>query len=441
MKNRWIFCRRSWITRISGKNDLTRRNPARGFYRVYTYDLTEQEAEGDWVWSLQPDERLALVLLDIGKCADRPLSEEELAKAARIFSFFRGHQRQMILRTVYDREGRGMEREPRRLELVCTHMRQLGPLFAQFSADILTVQGLFVGSWGEMHDSHFLEKASLLQLYHTLREATGERVCISVRKPQYQRMLAGREEMVDTGLYDDAILGSDTDMGTFGWIDDCLDDQIMWTPRHELAFIQDQAARTLVGGEVLAGALTLSWEQVKDRMRLMQPTYLNRVHEPALWEQWSASFCEGAQENELTRADYIGAYLGYRYVLSDVEFSEPYRQLCITVYNEGFACCYDMLRMELTAGKKKLQVSFDGKTLAAGHGIRIPFSLDAVLCGQENRTVLPLSLALYHEKTGLPIYFANEFLESRTWERYRSNSSLSEGIVVGVLLTEKVATS
>ena len=442
MKNRWIIYRRSWTEQVSGSSDRTRSNPARGFYHVYTYDLTEREAEEDWIWSLQKEERLALVLLDIGKCADRALTEAELEKAARIFSLFRAHHMQMIVRVVYDRDGHGMEREPRCIELVCTHMRQLGPLLSQFSPDILTVQGLFIGSWGEMHDSRFLDRAQLLQLYKTLCQATGGSVCISVRKPQYQRILAAGDGTVCTGLYDDAIMGSDTDMGTFGWIDDCSDREIMWTPRHELEFIGRQARRTPVGGEVLSGALALPWEDVPARMRRMQLTYLNRVHEPVVWEKWSAMTCGDLQENMLTRAEYVGAHLGYRYVLKDVELCcDQELKIAVTVKNTGFACCYDMLRMELSVGKKRLQTSLDGKTLAAGDEMCIVFSPGEAMCAQEGDAPLPLILALYHEKTGLPIYFANEFLDARQWEMYRSSRSSVGGIVVGVLSTEKEATS
>lgn len=64
-----------------------------------------------------------------------------------------------------------------------------------------------------------------------------------------------------------------------------------------------------------------------------------------------------------------------------------------------------------------------------------------MLCGQESDEALGLTLALYHEKTGLPIYFANEFLDACRWEKYRSSSSSAEGIVVGVLSMEKEAVS
>ena len=43
MKNRWSLHRSSWSANEYGC-DACRQNPARGFYHVYTYDLTEEEA-------------------------------------------------------------------------------------------------------------------------------------------------------------------------------------------------------------------------------------------------------------------------------------------------------------------------------------------------------------------------------------------------------------
>lgn len=66
----------------------------------------------------------------------------------------------MILRVCYDTEGKGMEREPQRIFVVQRHMQALGSLAERYADAILTVQGVFVGSWGEMHTSRFLRPGS-----------------------------------------------------------------------------------------------------------------------------------------------------------------------------------------------------------------------------------------------------------------------------------------
>lgn len=455
MSSRWIFQKRDFTRQQCAANDMTDKNPVRGFYHVYTYDIAEKEAEEDWVWSLQKGERLALVLLDIGKCAHRALSAEELLKAERIFSLFRTHDMQMIVRVVYDREGKGMEREPEALSLVLLHMRQLAPVIVSFSPYILTVQGLFIGSWGEMHSSKFLEKPELCLLYDTLRGATEETVCISVRKPQQQRMLRGADGRIRTGLYDDAILGSETDMGTFGWIDDVSDPDIMWTPKQELSFMQMHTGQAPCGGEVLAGALSCSAQEVLERMQLMHLTYLNSVHEPGVWEQWkrvpSAELRVDGVDAPSSFYDYIRAHLGYRYVLEDVrligfrhdEKDAPAdrESIRVTVRNTGFACCHDSLRMELLIGGHRLAASFLERQLTSDHTMCVTFAIDEVLRKAGDAQALGVRIALYHEKTGLPIYFANDFSDSRRWEKYCFKSSSAEGVPIGVLSMEKEASS
>lgn len=434
MTQQWMLRPNSGTNRSSG-TDETWRNPVRGFYHVYTYDLTAQEPEEDWVWSLEKGERLALVLLDIGGCAERALSDAELAKAGRIFSLFSEHQMQMIVRVVYDREGHGMEREPGTLAQVQAHMRQLSPVLLAYAGHIFVFQGLFIGSWGEMHDSRYLDAESLRTLYRTLCDATGGQLRISVRKPQYQRLLREPDGTIPVGLYDDAILGSDTDMGTFGWIDDLSDETSMWTPLIELSFISRHAGMQPCGGELLAGALTQPWEQVLTRLRTMQLTYLNRVHEPAVWERWAVMQDERALHEQRTRLDTVRRYLGYRYVLREVLFSQRADAgvFDITIRNEGFACCYDGLRLELAAAERRAEVRFDGKMLAAGADTRIGLILPLPSCA-DPQVSFPVSLTLYHEKTGLPIYFADAVPCKN-----QSSSAPSAGMDAGVLFTVNAA--
>ncbi len=434
MTQQWMLRRSSETSRWNG-TDETWRNPARGFYHVYTYDLTACEAEEDWIWSLQKKERLALVLIDIGGCADRALSDAELQKAARIFSLFAENQMQMIVRVVYDRMGRGMEREPKMIAQVQSHMRALAPVLRQYADHIFLFQGLLIGSWGEMHDSRYLDAPSIRSLYRTLRDATGGQIRISVRKPQYQRMLREPDGTIPVGLYDDAILGSDTDMGTFGWIDDPSDDTIMWTPPTELSFIRQQAGMLPCGGELLAGALEQPWEQVLTRFRTMQLTYLNRVHEPVVWEQWAAMKDPCDTVSHRSRLETVRALLGYRYVLGEVAFSQRASDgvFDITIRNEGFACCYDSLRLELDAAGQRASVRLDGKMLAAGTDTRLSLTMPLPEHA-DGQLTLPVRLTLFHEKTGLPIYFAAPYPC-----RNHVSSSRSAGIEVGVLLTVNAA--
>lgn len=428
---------------IKHKISMTDRNPGRGFYHVYTYDLAVQEAEEDWIWSLCREERLALVLLDIGAAGSRSLKNEEVEKAGRILQLFADAGMEMILRIVYDREGQGLQREPESVELICEHMRQLGAVIKKYAAHIFTLQGLFIGSWGEMHDSSYLEKDVLRHLYKTLYEATGGMVRLAVRKPQYQRQLrkgisGDGEIQITTGLYDDAILGSENDMGTFGWIDDTTDPDIMWTPEQELDFIERQRNGFICGGEILSGALEHTNAQVLERLRRMHVTYLNSVHEPCVWEQWKH---KPSGIDPWLMYDYIREHLGYRYRIENVYFEEASDaadgfqdpvDVHIQLSNEGFAPAVDELSMELLITDEKEQVLY--RRRVPFHEDRdtvheIVMRIDQVenVIKQEQTQIF--WLRLLRDRDQANIYFAN--LYDKKW----LNTSFGDAFCVGTLVS------
>lgn len=79
------------------------------------------------------------------------------------FCLFARHDKDMILRIIYDDEGKGMEHEPAGLSQIQSHMDQLGSIIYKYAAHIYTTQGLFIGSWGEMHTSNSAtDKASVV---------------------------------------------------------------------------------------------------------------------------------------------------------------------------------------------------------------------------------------------------------------------------------------
>ena len=83
-----------------------------------------------------------------------------------------------------------MENEPSSIKIVKSHMKQLGSIICEHTSEkeslpgkILVHQGLFVGSWGEMHGSKFLSEARMKELSDTFLEATKGSCPIAVRKP------------------------------------------------------------------------------------------------------------------------------------------------------------------------------------------------------------------------------------------------------------------
>ena len=146
--------------------------PGRGWYHIYTFRLGRpEEVSLDWLPDY-PGETLALVRLDIRDYASRELDTLALDFAEQIFRAFQERKKEMILRVCYDTEGKGMEREPQRIFVVQRHMQALCSLAERYADAILTVQGVFVGSWGEMHTSRFLRPDQICLLAQTWQEAT-----------------------------------------------------------------------------------------------------------------------------------------------------------------------------------------------------------------------------------------------------------------------------
>lgn len=96
-------------------------------------------------------------------------------------------------------------------------MKFFGSIFQEYSDYILTVQGLFVGSWGEMHSSkHLVNDAMLRELAETMYKAVDGKCCVSVRRPDQYRILKGTIPVSRLALFNDAIGASESDMNTYG---------------------------------------------------------------------------------------------------------------------------------------------------------------------------------------------------------------------------------
>lgn len=214
----------------------------------------------------------------------------------------------MILRVCYDTEGKGMEREPQRIFVVQRHMQALGSLAERYADAILTVQGVFVGSWGEMHTSRFLRPDQICLLAQTWQEATHHALTLSVRKPVHLRMLAGNKPVRGLGLYDDAMFAGADHMGTFGDVPrEAADWEEPWCAADEQTYLSGQDENILCGGEALAG-IKLSAEAVLEELQKMQVTYLNSIYDRRGWQ--SGRHAVSRPENRCMRRSAAASVTG-----------------------------------------------------------------------------------------------------------------------------------
>lgn len=329
------------------------KNPGCGWYHIYTFDLSKE----NFLYIDCEEEELVLLLIDIHAfrgCEQIP--KEAFEYFSSISPSFEQHDKGIILRIVYDTKGRGMENEPSSIKIVKSHIKQLGSIICEHMSKkeslpgkILVHQGLFVGSWGEMHGSKFLSEARMKELSDTFLEATKGSCPIAVRKPVQLRQLSCQKTAssplqnasnTNFTLFNDAIFGSETDLGTYGTIlksalsENSEREKTSWTREDELSWQQSFMQQSFCGGEVLGGMNTVSespgntdypqrtldWNQVVADLAKMHVSYLNSIYSKEVLDDWKAHRIMWNGE-EISEYDYIGRHMGYRFTVTQVKIS------------------------------------------------------------------------------------------------------------------------
>lgn len=411
-----------WVPEELRESTGELRNPARGWYEIYTFRAEDGIHPQELRWSLREGETLALVLIDLRAYRDRALENKALENIRSILSFFMQYQKDVILRPVYDTEGKGREREPEEFETVLLHVRQIGAVLQQMDHSVCIFQGLLIGSWGEMHDSRYLTPEHLRKLYDTLRPYLGGEIYLAVRTPAMWRILTDEERFHrgdpgKTAVFDDGILGSMTHLGTFGMMTrEAAGWEQAWTRKEELEFLERVTGDAPCGGEVVSGAdgSLASAEFVLSELKMMHLTYLNCAHDRKVLDGWE-QIClkvDGAWK-ERSLYDYVGSHLGYRLVVRSAAMKRCLSgkwELELEIENTGFAAPFQELELflvwEAEGGTLEAPVEFDVRQCVPGEREKIVQRFGA---GCDNRMK-----GKYTAKTGSQI--AGMILQTGAWK-------------------------
>lgn len=337
-------------------------NPGRGWYRIVYFDAGKCPTDLLDYSDQNRAYTLELVVIDIGCFRDMDLTEEGCAHIREILEWYRQRSLQIVLRVVYDHEGRAPEREPFLFGQVQRHMQQVAELLREYEEVIFVYQGVLLGNWGEMHTSKYLSAGKIRQLTEIFTDHCGGRIIGSVRKPVQWRALhptgeeSLREETIRIGLFNDGIFGSETDLGTYGqesktkvgWLG-------QWLPAEELEFQEKLCVKVPNGGEALSpksGELPVL-QEVVERLRQMRVTYLNAEYDPAILTHWRHETWTG--EGPWFGIDgytYIGRHLGYRFVVRSAAACREKKErdtymLSVRIENVGFAGLYEKTALYL----------------------------------------------------------------------------------------------
>ena len=322
-----------------------RKNPGRGWYHIYTYDLSQRLPE---LYIACEEETVVLLLLDIGQYQTGRIPEDALEYMKEILEFFHRHEKKMILRPVYDTTGNGMRTEPSGVQLIKEHMNQLGAVITLLAEDVLVVQGILVGDWGEMHGSKFLSEERLTELAGAYIEAMHYTCYLAVRTPaQWKSIVKSSDKRMKERLvlFNDGILGSETDLGTFR----SSEERNVW-----LETQAETMSAGPVGGEVVScqeyfdpddchqektdDKKTESRTDIAD-MKRMHLTYLNSTHDQKLLDKWKNQIVNW-DGHQTSMYDYVGLHLGYRFIIRDIVWKKN-KFLEVNVENSGFADIYE----------------------------------------------------------------------------------------------------
>lgn len=339
-------------------------NPNRGFYYIHDFWIRDEEMDFEQLMSekfaVDADTELALIQICLQDYREGDITEQGLANVEALFAALESMDKQLIVRFVYDREGKGMEYEPERLEIILGHMRQLEPVLRAHSSRIFILQGLFTGSWGEMNGTRYTADGDLRSLAAQLANVTEETTYLAVRTPRQRRIivesqksLAQRMPEYDSlgerlGLFNDGMLGNESDYGTYGTEVHKGDFDLAkaWRREDELDYQKQLCCRVPNGGEVITVNPYNDFDNAVRDLAAMRITYLNREYDGQVLAKWENTIVkEDGCYDGMDGLSYIERHLGYRLLITDVEFTggnfwESRMTANITLRNVGFAPLY-----------------------------------------------------------------------------------------------------
>lgn len=388
-------------------------NPYRGWYHIYGYALSDSEPLN----LTQIQETIAkdsnqLVLLEINlrNYAASDISSGGLSQLESILLAWEDAGRQLILRFLYDWNGKAKETEPQDISIIKRHMAQTGEIVNRFANCVFLMQGIYVGNCGEMNNSNYMSLENMRELAAHLDSVIDPAIYLSVRTPEHYRIVSNSSEPLSaadafsgkisarTGLFNDGMLGSESDLGTYGEQPFAIAEDFTGkgTRAEEIAFQNTLCNYVPNGGEVVLDNEYNDFSNAVTDLRDMHVSYLDCGYDLAVLDKWRNSFYNG--QDCFDGADgysYIGEHLGYRYAIRSSScsfdtFRDAKATLSVTMENSGFSVTYRPFLSMLTI------LGEDGRVCDT-----IPVRTDARFwkSGEDTTWSVPLDIRSYQNGT------------------------------------------
>ncbi len=360
--------------------------PESGWYQLYAYRLEPDTPIDDWhLYIREKDEegnpyRLALLEFNLSSYRERDLDAAAKENIRKVLANFQKTKAKVILRFLYDWDGKGMESEPQTLSMIKRHMEQASQAFNPFHQIIHTTQGIFVGSWGEMHTSRHLAVEDMTDLLLHYASVTEESIYLAVRTPSHYRNIMeeleqhpdryesygiSKEQLTHRlGLFNDGMLGSLSDVGTYHQADIAASKKEGKKIRkEEIAFQKTLCLQVPNGGEAVNDNPYNDGKRAIADLRAMRVSYLNHIYDEKVIQKWKETPYAGKDSlyHGMSTYDYISRHLGSRFVLQDTTLHyKPYQKRnargSVTIKNVGFSNLYHEKKAHIYMVSKK-----DGK--------------------------------------------------------------------------------
>ncbi len=422
---------------IESKEELKR--PYCGFYHLYGYTLSE-EGTGQavsWCNNMLRNDSQSIILLEINlrNYSDKALTEKALGQLGAIFSAFSTSGKEIILRFLYDWDGKAPETEPDDRQLIQTHMEQAASVVNRYSSHIFLMQGVFTGDCGEMHNTKYGANEDITVLMNTLSDVISPDIFLSVRTPQHLRTIVGSASPIShseqyngtlksrLGLYNDGMLGNEFDCGTYGdtSFTESHDHTQKGTRQEELAFQNALCEYVPNGGEVVLDNPYNDLKAAVSDLSQMHVSYLSCDHDGDVLTKWKQSVYVGEKGdgfNGVSGYNYIAAHLGYRFVIREINFTcteglDPTVTFSIVVNNVGFSAAYRnfdfnvILRNNYSGRETSFPLDVDARTILPGSTCQITATTPSLSKGSYS-----VILSMTDPATELPVPFANTGIES-----------------------------
>lgn len=300
----WKLERKETFTYEADDRPLS--NPGRGFYVQVESDRPEE------FYELYADEiRLSLLTCDLGGYLEQRLDAKKLSELRTALSAAEKNHVQVIFRAAY-----GFEKEcaePEDIKWLGIHIQQISEVLNEFPGVILTVQAGMLGPYGEWHSSRFLQEGDgAAARYYVLQQwesCLNPQYQVSVRRPRFIReawekgLLEGR-----LALHNDALLSTDTDMGTY--------DDEEYSRVQELEWMEENLKDGCSGGEMPGLTEWTSPEYADREFRKLHLTYLNLKYNEEVLQRWKIEPYQGT-----SAFDYIERRLGYRLFVPELHMT------------------------------------------------------------------------------------------------------------------------